>query len=184
MGSTSGVTTNIITAIEATPDQSADNKQFPYLVNETAKRFTMREVSGDKAYSGRVNLHAAEAVGATPYIPFHSHATGKTNTKHPKPDGLWQRMWFYYNYHRAEFLTHYHKRSNVETTFSMVKAKFGSAVRAKSPVAQVNEVLLKALCHNIVVLIQSMYKLGIRPEFWTFEADRTPAPKALQKVGL
>ena len=179
-----GVMTNIITAIEATPNQSADNKQFPYLVNETAKRFTMREVSGDKAYSGRVNLHAAEAVGATPYIPFHSHATGRTSGKHPKPDGLWQRMWYYYNYHRAEFLTHYHKRSNAETTFSMMKGKFGSAVRAKSPVGQVNEVLLKALCHNLVVLVQSIYELGIQPEFWAFEADRTPAPKALQKVGL
>ena len=54
----------------------------------------------------------------------------------------------------------------METTFSMIKAKFGGAVRSKTPVAQVNEVLVKILCHNIVVLIQSMFELGIMPVFW------------------
>ena len=82
-------------------------------------------------------------------------------------DGLWERMWHYYNINRSEFLAHYHKRSNVETTFSMVKAKFGGAVRSKTPVAQVNEVFVKILCHNICVLIQSMYELGIEAAFGT-----------------
>jgi len=49
----------------------------------------------------------------------------------------------------AFFYKHYHKRSNVESTFSMIKKKFGSSVRAKTSVAQVNEVLCKVLCHNI-----------------------------------
>ncbi len=178
-----GVKTHVITAIEATPNESADNTQFPYLVQETAKRFTMNEVSGDKAYSGRTNLHAVEAVGGVAYIPFHRHATGRANGKH-KFDGLWNRMWAYYTFNRAEFLAHYHKRSNVETTMSMVKAKFGARVRSKTPTAQVNEVLLKALCHNIVVLIQSMYEMGIQPEFWTLEAKEPVAPKLLQKVGF
>ena len=81
-------------------------------------------------------------------------------------------------------MEHYHKRSNVETTFSMVKAKFGASVRAKTPVAQVNEVLLKAVCHNIVVLIQTMYEFNITPEFWTYEANEAPAPKPLQNLGF
>lgn len=179
-----GVTTNIITAIEATPEQSSDNRQFPYLLNETVKQFDVREVSADKAYSGHDNLHAAVAVGATPYIPFQGQATGKPSRKHPKSDALWERAWYFYNYHRTEFMAHYHKRSNVETTFSMVKAKFGANVRAKSPVAQVNEVLLKAICHNIVVLIQTMYEFNIAPEFWTIEAKDVPAPKPLQNQGF
>ena len=45
----------------------------------------------------------------------------------------------------------------------MIKAKFGAAVRAKTAVSQVNEVLVKILCHNIVVLIQSMFELGVIP---------------------
>ena len=34
------------------------------------------------------------------------------------------------------------------------------------PVAQINEVLVKILCHNIVVLVQSMFELGVMPVFW------------------
>ena len=48
----------------------------------------------------------------------------------------------------------------------MVKAKFGGAVRAKTPVAQVNEVLAQIVCHNTVVLVQSMFELGVMPVFW------------------
>ena len=36
---------------------------------------------------------------------------------------------------------------------------------SKTTEAQVNEVLVKILCHNIVVLIQSMYELDIIPAF-------------------
>jgi hypothetical protein len=38
----------------------------------------------------------------------------------------------------------------------MIKAKFGEVVRAKTPVAQVNEVLCKVLCHNLCCLIRSI----------------------------
>jgi hypothetical protein len=63
--------------------------------------------------------------------------------------------------------TFWAKPSNVETTFSMIKAKFGERVRSKTWQAQVNEALLKVLCHNICVVIQSIYELGIEPSFWT-----------------
>ena len=43
----------------------------------------------------------------------------------------------------------------------MVKRKFGGSVRSKTPNAQVDEASLKFLCHNIVVLIQSIYELDI-----------------------
>jgi transposase len=66
-----------------------------------------------------------------------------------------------------EFLAHYHQRSNVESTFSMVKRKFGSSVRAKTFSAQVNEVLLKCLCHNLAVLVHAIHELGVDPAFWS-----------------
>ena len=92
---------------------------------------------------------------------------------------LWERMYHYYNFNRSEFLAHYHKRSNMETTFAMIKAKFGGAVRSKTPMAQVNEVLVKILCHNICVLIQSVYELGIEPIFGseTFGTEGSVVPK-------
>lgn len=173
-----GVRTNIVTAIEATATESADAPQLPALLTRTAETFDVREVSGDKAYSSRRNLRAVQAVGATPFIPFKARTTGSPTSHHePGFDGLWMRMWHYYQFRREDFLGHYHKRSNVETTFSMVKAKFGGSVRAKTPTAQVNEALLKFLCHNVVVLIQSVYELGIEPEFWRNESgDHRPTP--------
>jgi hypothetical protein len=48
-------------------------------------------------------------------------------------------------------------RSLIESAFWMVKAKFGAALRSKSAVALVNELLRKALCPNLCVLIQSFY---------------------------
>src|SRR5687767_15896948 len=75
-------------------------------------------------------------------------------------------MYHFYHFHREDFLRHYHKRSNVESTFSMIKAKFRDHVRSRTDVAMVNEVLCKILCHNICVVIQSQIELGIEPIFW------------------
>jgi hypothetical protein len=72
----------------------------------------------------------------------------------------------YFLYRRDEFLAHYDKRSNAESTFSMIKRKFGDSLRSKTATAQVNETLTKVLCHNPVVLIHEMYELGIAPIFW------------------
>jgi transposase len=81
-------------------------------------------------------------------------------------EGLWQRMFHLYHFHRWEFLAHYNKRNNVETTFSMIKAKFGDHVRSKTDVPMVNEVLCKVICHNIVCLIHESHELGIDTTFW------------------
>jgi len=174
-----GVKTHIVTSVEATPRESADTVQLIPLLETTASTFPINEVSADKAYSSRRNLHAIQAMGGTAYIPFKGNARGMGSPT-TGYDSLWHRMWHYYNFNREAFLGHYHKRSNVESTFSMIKAKFGGAVRAKTPTAQVNEVLCKVLCHNICVLIQSIYELGLEPTFWTFGAKEPIAPKVLE----
>ena len=58
----------------------------------------------------------------------------------------------------------------------MIKSKFGASVKSKTPSAQVNEVLCKILAHNICVLIQSFYELGIESTFCT------ETPSVAQKV--
>jgi len=74
-------------------------------------------------------------------------------------------MWHYFMYRHDEFMQHYHKRSKIETTFHMIKSKFGDSVKSKSKAAQINEVLCKILCHNICVVIQEMNELGIEANF-------------------
>ena len=160
-----GVKTNIVTAVEATPTESADAPQLPALLGRTAETFAVREVSADKAYASKANLRAIESIGATPYVPFHDRYTGSIQANKGRFDNVWYHAWHFYNYNREEFLAHYHKRSNVETTMSMMKAKFGGSVKSKSPIAQVNEVLCKVLAHNICVLISSFYELGIEANF-------------------
>jgi len=59
----------------------------------------------------------------------------------------------------------YHKRSNAESVFSMMKRKFGHKLYSKSEVGQVNEILCKALAHNICVLIQEYFEMDIKLEF-------------------
>lgn len=55
----------------------------------------------------------------------------------------------------------------------MLKAKFSGQLRSKSERGQINEALCKVLCHNLCVLIQSMFELGIMP---TFDAVLNPLP--------
>jgi len=80
-------------------------------------------------------------------------------------------------HNREEFLDHYHKRSNVETAFSMIKGKFGDAVRRKSDIGQLNKVLCKVLCYNLCVIIQAIHESGIDP---TFCAERLVAQKTVE----
>ncbi len=155
-----GVKTNIVTSVEITGRYSNGSPHLPPLVQATAKNFTIREVNADKAYSSRANLELVKSVGWTPYIPF------KANSLPNDESELWQKLWFYFQMNREDFLTHYHHRSNVESTMSMIKAKFGEHIRSKSDTAIVNELLCKVLCHNICVVIQSMYELQIEPTFW------------------
>jgi transposase len=152
--------TNIITSVEATEGHVNDSPMFAPLVTTTASNgFDVKEVSADKAYLSHSNLAAVEEIGATPYVPFKSNS-GSTGS------AAWERLWHLYSLRRDEFLSHYHKRSNVESTFSALKRKFGGSVRSKLPTAQLNEVYLKCLCYNLSVLVHSIHELGIEPTFW------------------
>ena len=157
-----GVTTNVVTALEIHGQNAADSPLLPKLLQATVARFDVREVSADLGYSSEANLQTILDVGAKPFIPFKSNATYDKG-------GLWARMFHYYNLYRDEFLSRYHQRSNVETTFHMIKSKFGDSVRAKTDRAMRNEVRAKILCHNICCLIQSMYEFGIEPRSWVSE---------------
>ena len=46
----------------------------------------------------------------------------------------------------------------------MVKRKFGNYLRTKTFTGQTNEILCKAVCHNIVVMIHEMNEIGVNPE--------------------
>jgi len=156
----SGVKTNVVAGVEITEGRVNDSPQLASLVKQTAENFNLKEVSCDRAYSSRKNLQLIKEVGALPFIPFKSNVSVKM-----KGSQIWRKMYYYFMYKHEDFLSHYHKRSNSETVFHMIKTKFKDNLRSKDKTAQINELLLKVLCHNICVVIQEMNELGIKGEF-------------------
>ena len=134
------------------------------VIAATRQGFVIGEVSADKAYSGLDNFEEVAGMGAQAFIAFKSNATGGAG-------GAYQKAFHYFQFKQEEYMNHYHKRSNVESTFSMVKRKFGDSVRSKCDFAMVNEVLCKILAHNICCLIQEQCELGIEPIFWDKEKE-------------
>ena len=168
-----GVKTNVITHIEITNGYLHDSNMFENLLLNTKKNFDVKEVYADKGYSSEKNLGIAIKQGVIPFIPF------RKNLKNTGPNKMliWRVMFKFFKDHKEVFMSHYHLRSNVESVFSMMKRKFGIYLRARTSIARDNEILCKALCHNICVLIQEMFELGIKVDF------QEAAPEFMCKIG-
>ena len=133
---------------------------FPYTT--LFRSFQAKEVSADKAYSAHRILTIIEKMDAEPFVPFR--ITTNPNKKSPE---IWKRLFKYFKENEEEFNQHYHKRSNVETTFYMVKSRLGEFLRSKRHTSQKNELMMKFICHNICCLIQEVYENEIHVNFKT-----------------
>jgi hypothetical protein len=156
-----GVKTNVVTAIEVTRHMGKGTNDTNFLrplLKQTTRYFEVEEVLADKAYISKENLKAVYGIGAEPFIPFRSNHTGKAG-------GLWARAHHEFSLHPERFNDHYHQRSNVESTFRMVKSQFLDYVRSKHESGMFNEVLIKFLCHNICCVNQEMHEMEIDPKF-------------------
>jgi transposase len=166
-----GVKTNVVTAVRILEQHSGDCPQFAPLVKETKEGFQIDEVSADKAYVSVENFEVTAECGGQAYIAFKENNTGAAG-------GLLEKAFHFFQFNQEEYMARYHKRSNVESTFSAVKRKFGDSVMSKTDTAMVNEVLCKFLCQNLTCLIQEQETLGIAPVFWPEEEqadDEAPA---------
>jgi transposase len=154
-----GTKTNVVTAAEVTDRNTHDCPLLPGLVAKTANHFNVKEVSADKGYASHQNLGTITGFGAEPFVAFKAGAVGHSKSR------IWNKAFHYFMLNRDEFLARYHRRSNVESTFSSMKRKFGDTLRSKTPVAQRNELLLKVLCHNLVCLIHEIHESGATAMF-------------------
>jgi transposase len=155
-----GVKTNVVADVVITDEHGADSPQFKKLVQRTADNFQVKKVVADAAYSSSLNHEIVDRLGATAYIPFKKNATGES-----KDSKIWTHAFHYFQLRREEFLEHYHKRSNAETTFSAIKAKFGETIKSKNRTAQINEMLCKIIAYNITVVIREMIEIGFNYKF-------------------
>jgi transposase len=172
-----GTRTHIVAAIRIKDKNAADCAQFEALVASLYRRdFNIKEVCADKAYLSGPNVDLVFQVGGQPFIHPKSNTTGGIG-------GAFEKMYNYFKFRQDDFLKRYHQRSNVETVFSMIKAKFGEYVRAKSETSMVNEVLCKFVSHNVCVLNQEEQELGINPTMWcTKKKEENARPKARREA--
>lgn len=155
-----GTRTNCITAAEVTNASTGDSPMFEPCAKATANNFNVERYSMDKAYLSKKNMQIAQALDFLPFVPFKSNTSHKLNE-----NGLWNYMYVYFKEHRKEFDNFYHRRSNVETTFSMIKTRLGEFLKCRNLQGQKNEVLLKCLVHNICCLVQETFESGIKVDF-------------------
>jgi len=155
-----GTRTNVITSAEVTHGNAGDCPHFEKSAKQTAFNFKVKRYSLDKAYLSSKNMQLAQSLEFIPFIPF------KSNSKHWNKDApLWQKMYLYFKENREEFDRFYHRRSNVETTFSMIKTRLGEFLHCRNLQSQKNEVLLKCLVHNICCLVQEIFESKIEIDF-------------------
>lgn len=152
-----GVKSHIVAAVQVTPRQVGDSPVLPALTDATCDGFEVNEIAADGAYLSVKNLEHLDAAGIFPAIPFH--VNHKPNS-HPA-DSVWRRMFYLFAMNSAEYREAINRQAQVESTFSMIKQKFGERIFSKDATAQVNEVLCKILCHNLCVIIYWLYQFGV-----------------------
>jgi transposase len=103
------------------------------------------------------DTETVESFGGTPHILF------ETSTVSPIDDLKWAKMYYIFMCNRQLFSERYHKRSNVESVFSMVEGRFGDLVGFKSDGGRPNEVLAKVSCHKGWALMRAAHDLDIEP---------------------
>jgi len=171
-----GTTTHVVASVIVDVKDSPDSPQFPPLIKATAKNFTIRQVSGDKAYTATENFQIVEDAGGTAYLSFKSNTTGGIG-------GIYERMYHLFCLNKEDYLRHYHRRSNVESVFSAVKRLFGDSVRSKGETAMKNEVLGKVLAYNITLLVHAIYELNLEPAFGGDKVDGQPVILPFVRLG-
>lgn len=155
---TTGVKSNIVTALNVEIKSGNDNKIFREHVDKTSENFKVSEFSGDGKYWCKENCRKVIEVGAKPYFKVWKSWAGNS-----RGCMSWKMMNLESKNNPEEYKKHYHKRSNVESTNMSKKMIHGEKVYSKLNSARVNEETLRWINHNINVLNRAKYEWKINP---------------------
>jgi transposase len=161
----SGIRTNIITAAEASWGHDNDSPFFENLIKDTSFNFKVKKVYADAAYLSKKNCQLVADMGARPFIMPKSNTKEVMTLQYKGKISAWREMIALWKSNEELFREYYHKRSNVESTFSMMKRKFLPYIRSKDTQAQFNELIIKCCVHNASVLVNSVFELNASMEF-------------------
>lgn len=130
----------------------------------------VNHVYADAGYLSKENCDIVTNLGARPFIWPKEHMVEKAVREYKKQMTPWRKMMILFYDKRELFERYYHRRSNVESCFSMMKRKFLPYIRSKSETAQYNEMLCKVVCHNLGVLVNAIFELDLVTDFKDFSA--------------
>ena len=148
-----GNQTNVICAAKITKGTSHESPYFQKLLLETAENFKPEHVCADAGYLSKSNVKfVRNKLKAKPWIMPKKNTSACTKGRM----SAWNAMFYIYRQHRDFFAEHYHQRSNVESTFSSLKRKFGDYCRCKKSQTQENEILSKLVCYNACILAETL----------------------------
>lgn len=152
-----GNATHSFPVAAVTDGRAGDSPMFRVIARELGEAgYSGGDMLGDSAYLARVNCDLAKELGFEPLFHPKSNTTARAGGS-----SAWKAMVRLWRDDRETFKDHYRHRGNVESAFSTVKRLFGPCVHSRNPAAQDCEILLKVLCHNIVVLIGTVFEVGL-----------------------
>ena len=163
-----GTESNVVVALDVRTKKGGDNVIFRSHVKRVDKHFDVDEWSGDKAYLSRENCNAVDEIGAEPWFKIKSNTTARS-----RGSSAWKHMVNMSKEHPEIVDPKYHKRSNVESTNSAKKRKFGNSVRCKLPTAQKNEESFSWVAYNFSLVPRAIYEFGVPPPFIRIKPTNT-----------
>ena len=138
---------HLILAAEASTGVGSDCPYFVPLMLDASRRMPLEFALADAGFDSEDNhLLAREELGIRSVIPATIGRPGANG-----PSGYYRRQM------RKCFMggpdkDHYGQRWQAETVNSMIKRNLGSACRARSPLGRKNDLWLRAITHNIMIL--------------------------------
>jgi hypothetical protein len=140
---------HLILAAKVRTGSGSDAPDFDELLFRSWKRAPVKTVVADAGYDSEANhCIARQDMGVRSIIP---PGIGRPTAK--LPTGRWRRH-MAKRFARKADKKLYGQRSQSETVHSMIKRNQGSALRSRTPQRRKQEMLLRALTHNIALLCE------------------------------
>ena len=145
----------IICYAKATSGTRHDCPIFKEILSETIKIFNIKYCLGDAGYVSKENYILCEDNNIKAFLNFkknYKSSGGKSN--------LWKQQIDLWKNNKDVWHESYRFRVLVESTFSVIKKKFGNYLRSRNQESMDVEMLLKCLCYNLCIISKDFGQLS------------------------
>jgi hypothetical protein len=153
--------THIVTSAGVGDWYESEQEFFTPLLSRVVNNHTVETICGDKNYMSKKHVEEAIKMGVTRcrFVPKRNYKAGDK-----KSEG-WNENVAAYREGGGVSGEYFRERTQVESTFNMIKTRFTRELSAKLYVSLVNEALCLVICHNLRVLAEQSLLRETKPEF-------------------